>query len=148
PEIALAGRSNVGKSSLINQLLNRQRKHIAYTSQTPGKTQTLNFYLINESFVFVDVPGYGYAKVPEKEKQKWGPMIESYLLERSQLQAVILIVDARHRPTNDDVMMYDWLKFFEIPVIVVATKVDKIKKSRVQKHVQQVRETLEIEPED
>lgn len=146
PEIALAGRSNVGKSSLINKLINRKR--LAYTSQTPGKTQTLNFYLINESFIFVDVPGYGYAKVPKKEREKWGEMIESYLTNRKQLKAVVLIVDLRHTPTEDDILMYNWLKHFEMPVIVVATKADKIKKARLTNHLQTTKETLQIAPDD
>ncbi|HEX7066091.1 MAG TPA: ribosome biogenesis GTP-binding protein YihA/YsxC [Bacillales bacterium] len=140
PEIALAGRSNVGKSSLINKLLNR--KGIARTSQHPGKTQTLNFYKINEDLIFVDVPGYGYAKVSKKQRQQWGIMIETYLTEREVLRTVILIVDARHSPSKDDVLMYEWLKHFEIPVIVVATKADKIKKSQQQRHLNTVRETL------
>lgn len=146
PEIGLAGRSNVGKSSLINKLINRKR--LAYTSQTPGKTQTLNFYLINDLFIFVDVPGYGYAKVPDKERQKWGEMIESYLTGRQQLQAVILIIDSRHPPTDDDVLMYNWLKYFSLPVIVVATKSDKVKKSRIRRHLQTITETLNIEADD
>ncbi|HET7580407.1 MAG TPA: ribosome biogenesis GTP-binding protein YihA/YsxC [Bacillales bacterium] len=146
PEIALAGRSNVGKSSLINKLI--QRKNMARTSQQPGKTQTLNFYLINEDLIFVDVPGYGYAKVSKKQRQQWGRMIETYLTERERLRAVILIVDVRHPPTEDDILMYDWLKHFEIPVIVVATKADKIKKSARDRHMKTVRETLDMEPED
>ncbi|TLS39212.1 ribosome biogenesis GTP-binding protein YihA/YsxC [Pseudalkalibacillus caeni] len=146
PEIALAGRSNVGKSSLINTLLNR--KNLARTSQKPGKTQTLNFYLINEVLYFVDVPGYGFAKVSKKEREAWGKMIETYLANREDLRAVILIVDLRHSPSNDDVVMYDWLKHYEIPVIVVATKADKIPKGKWQKHLKVVRETLKVEPTD
>lgn len=146
PEIALAGRSNVGKSSLINKLLNR--KSIARTSQHPGKTQTLNFYSINNDLIFVDVPGYGYAKVSKKQRQQWGKMIETYLSERELLKAVILIIDVRHPPTNDDVLMYDWLKHFQIPVIVVATKADKVKKSQYNRNLKTVRETLEIEDGD
>ncbi|HEU5141051.1 MAG TPA: ribosome biogenesis GTP-binding protein YihA/YsxC [Bacillales bacterium] len=146
PEIALAGRSNVGKSSLINKLLTR--KSIARTSQHPGKTQTLNFYKINEDLIFVDVPGYGYAKVSKKQRQQWGIMIETYLTEREALKAVILIVDVRHSPTKDDVLMYDWLKHFEIPVIVVATKADKIKKSQQNRHLKTVRETLGMDDFD
>ncbi|HET7522367.1 MAG TPA: ribosome biogenesis GTP-binding protein YihA/YsxC [Bacillales bacterium] len=146
PEIALSGRSNVGKSSLINKLI--QRKNMARTSQNPGKTQTLNFYLINDQLIFVDVPGYGYAKVSKAERQKWGTMIETYLTERAQLKAVVLIVDVRHPPTKDDVLMYNWLKHFEIPVLVVATKADKIKKSQYQKHLRVVRETLQMTRDD
>lgn len=146
PEIALAGRSNVGKSSLINKLMNR--KNLARTSQTPGKTQTLNFYLLNEQFIFVDVPGYGYAKLSKRERQNWGPMIETYLTGRPQLRAVILIIDGRHPPTADDVLMYDWLQHFQMNVIVVATKADKIKKSKTNKHVQDIRTTLNMGAHD
>ena len=145
-EIGLAGRSNVGKSSLINTLINR--KNLARTSQRPGKTQTLNFYLINERLYFVDVPGYGFAKVSKKERDAWGKMIETYLTDRDQLKAVIQIVDLRHAPSNDDVVMYDWLKHYEIPVIVVATKSDKIPKGKWQKHLKVVSQTLKIEPTD
>ncbi|WP_182200424.1 ribosome biogenesis GTP-binding protein YihA/YsxC [Paraliobacillus salinarum] len=145
-EIALAGRSNVGKSSFINKLINR--KALARTSSKPGKTQTLNFYNINDAFHFVDVPGYGYAKVSKKEREAWGKMMEEYFSTREQLKATVLIVDIRHQPTSDDVAMYDFLKFHEIPVIVIATKLDKIKKAQVSKHVKRVKETLEIEPED
>ncbi|RBW71570.1 ribosome biogenesis GTP-binding protein YihA/YsxC [Bacillus taeanensis] len=146
PEIALAGRSNVGKSSLINKLINR--KNLARTSSKPGKTQTLNFYLINEMLHFVDVPGYGYAKVSKKEREAWGKMIETYMLEREQLKAVVHIVDVRHEPTKDDQMMYNFLKHFELPVIVVATKADKIPKGKWQKHLKVVRETLNMAKED
>jgi GTP-binding protein len=146
PEIALAGRSNVGKSSLINKLINR--KNLARTSSKPGKTQTLNFYLINEMLHFVDVPGYGYAKVSKKEREAWGKMIETYMLEREQLKAVVHIVDVRHEPTKDDVTMYNFLKHFDLPVIVVATKADKIPKGKWQKHLKVVRETLNMDKED
>ncbi|MFX3624031.1 MAG: ribosome biogenesis GTP-binding protein YihA/YsxC [Ectobacillus sp.] len=146
PEIALAGRSNVGKSSFINKMLNR--KALARISSKPGKTQTLNFYIINDMMHFVDVPGYGYAKVSKKEKEIWGKMIETYFTTREQLKAVVLIVDLRHPPTNDDVMMYDFLKHYEIPVIVVATKADKIPRGKWQKHLKIVKETLQIEKGD
>lgn len=146
PEIGLAGRSNVGKSSLINTLINR--KNLARTSGKPGKTQTLNFYMINEFLYFVDVPGYGFAKVSKKERDAWGRMIETYLTDRDDLKAVILIVDLRHGPSNDDIMMYDWLKHYEIPVIVVATKSDKIPKGKWGKHLKVVKEALKIEPTD
>ncbi|WP_028402960.1 ribosome biogenesis GTP-binding protein YihA/YsxC [Ectobacillus panaciterrae] len=146
PEIALAGRSNVGKSSFINKMLNR--KGLARISSKPGKTQTLNFYIINDIMHFVDVPGYGYAKVSKKEREAWGKMIETYFTSREQLKAVVLIVDLRHPPTNDDVMMYDFLKHYEIPVIIVATKADKIPKGKWQKHLKVVKETLEIEQGD
>ena len=146
PEIALAGRSNVGKSSFINKMINR--KNLARTSQKPGKTQTLNFYLINNAFFFVDVPGYGYAKVSKKERQAWGRMIETYLLQREPLRVVILLVDIRHPPTKDDVLMYQWLKHYNIPVIVVATKADKIPKGKQQKHLKQVKMTLGLATDD
>lgn len=146
PEIALAGRSNVGKSSFINKMLNR--KALARTSSKPGKTQTLNFFLINEKLFYVDVPGYGYAKVSKTEREAWGKMIETYITSRDQLKAVVLLVDLRHSPTKDDVMMYDFLKHFDIPVIIVATKADKIPKGKWDKHAKVVRETMQIEEGD
>ncbi|MFF2874759.1 ribosome biogenesis GTP-binding protein YihA/YsxC [Gottfriedia sp. NPDC057991] len=146
PEIALAGRSNVGKSSFINKMLNR--KALARTSSKPGKTQTLNFFLINEQLFYVDVPGYGYAKVSKKEREAWGKMIETYITTREQLRAVILLVDLRHSPTEDDVMMYNFLKHYGIPVIIVATKADKIPKGKWDKHAKVVREKLQIEEGD
>ncbi|MBU5593609.1 ribosome biogenesis GTP-binding protein YihA/YsxC [Amphibacillus sp. MSJ-3] len=146
PEIALAGRSNVGKSSFINKMINR--KALARTSSKPGKTQTLNFYLINEFFHFVDVPGYGYAKVSKKEREAWGKMMENYFADRKNLKATVLIVDIRHRPTEDDKMMYDFLKHYQIPVIIIATKLDKIKKSQVNKQLKMIEERLEVEKED
>ncbi|GGI10453.1 MULTISPECIES: ribosome biogenesis GTP-binding protein YihA/YsxC [Gottfriedia] len=146
PEIALAGRSNVGKSSFINKMLNR--KALARTSSKPGKTQTLNFFLINEKLFYVDVPGYGYAKVSKTEREAWGKMIETYITSRDQLKAVVLLVDLRHSPTKDDVMMYDFLKHYQIPVIIVATKADKIPKGKWDKHAKVVRETMQIEEGD
>lgn len=146
PEFALAGRSNVGKSSFINKMLNR--KNLARTSSKPGKTQTLNFYLINEEFHFVDVPGYGYAKVSKSERAAWGRMIETYLTHREQLKAVVLIVDLRHPPTADDVMMYQFLKHYDIPCIIINTKADKIPKSKWQKHLKITKEKLELDPRD
>jgi GTP-binding protein len=146
PEFALAGRSNVGKSSFINKMLNR--KGLARISSKPGKTQTLNFYLINEILHFVDVPGYGYAKVSKKEREAWGKMIETYFTSREQLRAAVLIVDLRHPPTEDDRMMYDFLKHYGIPCIVVATKADKIPKGKWQKHLKVTKETLELEKGD
>ena len=146
PEIALAGRSNVGKSSFINKLLNR--KNLARTSSKPGKTQTLNFYIINEMLHFVDVPGYGYAKVSKSERDAWGKMIETYFTKRRQLCAAVLLVDLRHAPSKDDVMMYEFLKHHDIPTIVVATKADKIPKGKWQKHMKVVRETLDKDPND
>ncbi|QED48820.1 ribosome biogenesis GTP-binding protein YihA/YsxC [Cytobacillus dafuensis] len=146
PEFALAGRSNVGKSSFINKMLNR--KSLARTSSKPGKTQTLNFFIINEILHFVDVPGYGYAKVSKKEREAWGKMIETYLTSREQLKAVVLIVDLRHPPTQDDTMMYGFLKHYEIPCIIIATKADKIPKSKWQKHIKITKETLDLDPND
>lgn len=146
PEFALAGRSNVGKSSFINKMLGR--KSLARTSSKPGKTQTLNFYLINEAFHFVDVPGYGYAKVSKKEREAWGKMIETYITSREQLKAVVLLVDLRHPPTADDRLMYDFLKHYNITCIIVATKADKIPKSKWQKHVKITKETLQLHEED
>jgi GTP-binding protein len=146
PEFALAGRSNVGKSSFINKMLNR--KGLARISSKPGKTQTLNFYLINEILHFVDVPGYGYAKVSKKEREAWGKMIETYITTREQLKAVVLIVDLRHPPSTDDTLMYDFLKHYEIPCIVIATKADKIPKGKWQKHLKVTKETLDLDPND
>ncbi|MFD2046241.1 ribosome biogenesis GTP-binding protein YihA/YsxC [Ornithinibacillus salinisoli] len=146
PEIALAGRSNVGKSSFVNKLINR--KNLARTSSKPGKTQTLNFYRINDAFYFVDVPGYGYAKVSKVERKKWGVMMEEYFQTRQNLKAVLLITDIRHEPTNDDVQMYEFLKHFDLPVIVVATKLDKIPKGKRAKHLKRTIQTLQVEQDD
>lgn len=146
PEIALAGRSNVGKSSFINKML--ARKSLARTSSKPGKTQTLNFYIINEVLHFVDVPGYGYAKVSKTEREIWGKMIETYMTTREQLRAVVLLIDVRHPPTKDDVLMYGFLKHYDIPAIIVATKADKIPKSKWQKHVKVIKDTLNMEKTD
>ncbi|GAB6991428.1 ribosome biogenesis GTP-binding protein YihA/YsxC [Paenibacillus pini] len=146
PEIALAGRSNVGKSSLINKLINR--KNLARTSSTPGKTQCLNYYRINEQLYFVDFPGYGYAKVSKTQREAWGKMIERYLLERETLKLVLLVVDLRHPPSKDDEMMYEWLKHYEIPICVVATKADKIPRSRWAKHAKQMKTSLLLRGED
>lgn len=146
PEFALAGRSNVGKSSFINKMLNR--KGLARISSKPGKTQTLNFYLINEILHFVDVPGYGYAKVSKSERAAWGRMIETYFTSREQLRAAVLIVDLRHPPTQDDVMMYDFLKHYDIPCIIIATKADKIPRGKWQKHLKVTKETLDLEEND
>ncbi|SFM06112.1 GTP-binding protein [Gracilibacillus orientalis] len=146
PEIALSGRSNVGKSSFINKLINR--KNLARTSSKPGKTQTLNFYTINDAFYFVDVPGYGYAKVSKKEREKWGKMMEEYFSLRDTLRLTVMIVDIRHKPSEDDVMMYNFLKFYEIPVLVVATKLDKIPKNKKATHLKRVIDTLELDPDD
>lgn len=140
PEIALAGRSNVGKSSLINKLI--IRKNLARTSSQPGKTQQLNYYRVNEQLYFVDFPGYGYARVSKTEREQWGKMIESFLQTREPLKLVLLVIDIRHAPSKDDQMMYDWLKHYEIPICIVATKADKIPKSKWDKHIKLVRETL------
>ncbi len=146
PEFALAGRSNVGKSSFINKMINR--KNLARTSSKPGKTQTLNFYIINDALHFVDVPGYGYAKVAKTERAAWGRMIETYFTNREQLRAAIQIVDLRHPPSKDDISMYEFLKHHKLPVIVIATKADKIPKGKWQKHLKITRETLGLSPED
>ncbi|MBA4602681.1 ribosome biogenesis GTP-binding protein YihA/YsxC [Thermoactinomyces mirandus] len=146
PEIALAGRSNVGKSSLINCLL--CRKNLARTSSKPGKTQTINFYRINDAFYFADVPGYGFARVPKSVKKTWGKMMETYLIGRKPLKAVIQMVDLRHPPSKDDQTMYDFLKYHQIPVWVVATKADKVPRGKWQKHLKIVKETLDMEKED
>ena len=146
PEIALAGRSNVGKSSFINTLLNR--KNLARTSGKPGKTQLLNFFNIDNQLRFVDVPGYGYAKVSKTERAKWGRMIEEYLTTRENLRAVVSLVDFRHEPSADDVQMYEFLKYYEIPVIVVATKADKIPRSKWNKHESVIKKKLDFDKND
>lgn len=147
PEIALAGRSNVGKSSLINRMINR--KNLARTSSTPGKTQHMNYYRINEdAMYFVDFPGYGYAKVSKTQRVIWGKMVEKYLAERDTLKLVLLVVDLRHSPTSDDQMMYDWLKHYDLPVCVVATKADKIPKTRWPKHIKNMKQELGVLPGD
>ena len=143
PEIALAGRSNVGKSSLINKFINR--KNLARTSSKPGKTQTLNYYRINgNQFYFVDLPGYGFAQVSQSVKEKWGHFIEAYLVKRENLCGVIQLVDLRHPPSKDDIAMYDWLMQLHKEVLVVATKCDKVSKGQWQKHIKQVREGLKL----
>ena len=146
PEIVIAGRSNVGKSSFINSFLNR--KNIAHTSGRPGKTQTLNFYLVNELFHFVDVPGYGYAKVSKTEREKFGIMIEDYLVNRENLRLVILLVDFRHKPSEDDYLMYNFLKSYDIPCLVVGTKQDKISKNHQPKHEKIIKGELKLAAND
>lgn len=146
PEIAFAGKSNVGKSSLINGLLNR--KALARTSSQPGKTQTINFYRINDSFYFVDLPGYGYAKVSMKEREHWGKMIERYLHTSNRLVLVFLLIDIRHEPSANDKMMYDWIVDNGFVPVIIATKLDKIKRSQVQKNIKIIRSKLEMKPED
>lgn len=145
-EVALSGRSNVGKSTFINSMIGR--KNMARTSQQPGKTQTLNFFNIDEQLIFVDVPGYGYAKVSKAQREKFGKMIEEYLTQRENLRLVIQLVDLRHNPTEDDVLMYNYLKHFDIPTLVICTKEDKIAKGKVQKHLKIIKDKLELEPED
>ena len=140
PEVAFAGKSNVGKSSLINGLMNR--KSLARTSAQPGKTQTINFYNINDQMYLVDLPGYGYAKVSPAEKEKWGKMIERYLHTSKDLKAVFLLIDIRHEPTANDKLMYDWVVHNGYAPIIIATKLDKLKRSQIQKHVKMVREGL------
>ena len=144
PEIAFAGKSNVGKSSLINALMNR--KSYARISATPGKTQTINFYNINEEVYLVDLPEYGYTKVSEKEKRQWGELIERYLHGSAQLKAVFLLIDIRHEPSANDKMMYEWIVDQGFHPIIVATKLDKLKRSQVQKHVKMVKEGLNLVP--
>ncbi|OJG43283.1 ribosome biogenesis GTP-binding protein YsxC [Enterococcus hermanniensis] len=146
PEIALAGRSNVGKSSFINTLIDR--KNLARTSGKPGKTQTLNFYLIENALHFVDVPGYGYAKVSKTERAKWGKMIETYITSRQQLRAVVSLVDVRHDPSKEDIQMYEFLKYYDIPVIVVATKADKIPRGKWNKHTSAIKKKLNFDQND
>lgn len=146
PEIAFAGKSNVGKSSLINALMNR--KALARTSSQPGKTQTINFYNINDAMYLVDLPGYGYAKVPESERAKWGKMIENYLHKSRQLKAVFLLTDIRHTPGANDKTMYDWIVYQGFRPVVIATKLDKLKRSQVQKALKEVRAGLGLTSED
>ncbi|WP_040212238.1 ribosome biogenesis GTP-binding protein YihA/YsxC [Clostridium polynesiense] len=142
-EIAFVGRSNVGKSSIINAITNR--RHLAKVSSTPGKTRLINFFLINGEFYLVDLPGYGYAKVSKKEKASWGNIIESYLNSRSQLKRVVLLVDCRHKPTADDILMYQWIKHYGYEVIIVATKSDKLSKNDIKKSEKVIKDTLELD---
>lgn len=144
-EFAFAGKSNVGKSSLINGLMNR--KSLARTSAQPGKTQTINFYNINDALYFVDLPGYGYAKANEEVKAKWGKMIENYLHQSRQLKAVFLLIDIRHEPSGNDKLMYDWILSQGFKPVIIATKLDKINKSQIQKHMKMIREGLKVEPD-
>lgn len=144
PEIAFAGKSNVGKSSLINGLLNR--KALARTSSQPGKTQTINFYNVNDFMYLVDLPGYGYAKVPENEKAKWGKMIERYLHTSQTLKAVFLLIDIRHDPSANDKLMYDWIVNNGYNPIIIATKLDKLKRSQVQKNIKAIKDGLKLRP--
>lgn len=145
-EIAFVGRSNVGKSSLINTLTNRRK--LVKVSGTPGKTKLVNFFLINKEFYFVDLPGYGYAKVSKVEKESWGKVIETYLLKREQLKKIVLLVDCRHKPTEDDIIMYKWIKYYNYDTVVVATKIDKLKKSEIQRNLKVIKDTLGLQPND
>lgn len=146
PEVAFAGRSNVGKSSLINCVL--QRKKLVRTSRTPGQTQTLNFFIINNAFHFVDLPGYGFAKVPESVRAKWRPMVEAYLTNRKTLRGVVQILDIRHPPSPDDLNLWQWLRDHGIPVLPVMTKADKIKRSQWDTHLKQAAASLGLSPDD
>ena len=146
PEVAFAGKSNVGKSSLINCMINR--KALARTSQNPGKTRTINFYNVEDKLYFVDLPGYGYAKAPKSEQQKWGKMIEGYLLKREELKAIIMLVDIRHEPGENDLMMYDWLKHYGHNIIIVATKSDKLKRSQLDKHKKMLKNAFGLEKDE
>lgn len=146
PEFAFAGKSNVGKSTLINALMNR--KAYARTSSTPGKTQTINYYNINDEFYLVDLPGYGYTKVSVSEKEKWGKMVERYLRMTKELKAVFLLVDLRHDPSENDRQMYDWMVHNGYRPVIIATKLDKLKRSQVSKNVRAIRQGLGMKPED
>lgn len=142
PEVAFAGKSNVGKSSLINAMVNR--KAIARTSQNPGKTRTINFYNVENSLYFVDLPGYGYARAPKSEMKKWGDMIEGYLKKRKTLKAIVLLIDIRHEPSENDRLMYEWLKYYGYKIIIVATKCDKLKRSQIKKHITVISKELNL----
>ena len=146
PEFAFAGKSNVGKSSLINALMNR--KAYARTSAQPGKTQTINFYNINDALYYVDLPGYGYAKVSQTEKEKWGKMIERYLHKSQQICQVFLLVDIRHEPGANDKQMYEWIVYNGYRPVIIATKLDKINRSQIQKHVKMLRVGLGLQKDD
>ncbi|ACQ51819.1 ribosome biogenesis GTP-binding protein YihA/YsxC [Clostridium botulinum] len=146
PEIAFVGRSNVGKSTLINTLTNRRK--LVKVSSTPGKTRLINFFLINDNMYFVDLPGYGYAKVSKKEKENWGYIMEQYLVERNQLKKIVLLVDSRHKPTSDDINMYNWIKHYNYEVLVVGTKLDKLKRNDINKNKKIIRDTLKMDKDD
>jgi GTP-binding protein len=145
PEVAFAGRSNVGKSSLINTLVNR--KGLARISSTPGKTQSINFYLVNRSICLVDLPGYGYAKVPEQMRKQWNPLIEDYCRTRKNLRGVVVIIDARVSPTPLDISLIEWLRDLSLPALIVMTKTDKLSKNKMAQAMRQTAEVLSIDPE-
>jgi GTP-binding protein len=145
PEIAFAGRSNVGKSSLINTLLNR--KGLARTSNTPGRTQEINFFLVNGRFSFIDLPGYGYAKVPEAIRMQWGPMVETYLRERSTLRLVVVILDIRRDPSGEDLQLAEWLKVYDIPFLICMTKRDKVSNNELANRRRRIGEEIRLAPE-
>ncbi len=146
PEIAFLGKSNVGKSSLINTLM--QRKSLARISQAPGKTQTINYYKVNDSLYFVDLPGYGYAKVSQELRQKWGKMIERYITSSPTLKLICLLVDIRHEPTENDRLMYEWIKYHGYKVLLILTKADKLKRSVLNKHIKIIEKALKVADED
>jgi len=146
PEVAFAGRSNVGKSSLINTLV--RRRHLVKTSSTPGRTQLINFFLVNNAFSMVDLPGYGYAKVPESIKKQWGPMVETYLSRRPCLKAVVLLMDIRRTPRAEEAQFMEWLQHYRIPLILVLTKADKLSKTKIRKQLDLNAKTLGISSED
>ena len=146
PEVAFVGKSNVGKSTLINAMV--RRKALARTSSSPGKTRTINFYEVEHKMYIVDVPGYGYAKAPKAEIEKWGKMIEEYLNKRETLRGIVMLVDIRHEPGENDRLMYDWLKHYGYDIIIAATKKDKIKRSQIQKQLSLIKNTLKLAPED
>lgn len=145
PEIAFAGKSNVGKSSLINSLLNR--KSLAKTSSQPGKTQTINFYNINDIIYFVDLPGYGYAKTSAALRERWGKMVDRYLMKSKQLKMIFLLVDIRHEPSQNDKQMYEWIVYHGFEPVIIATKMDKINRSQISKHIKMIRESLGAGPD-
>ena len=145
PEIAMVGRSNVGKSSLINKVVNR--KNLAKSSSTPGKTRTINYYVLNSEWYMVDLPGYGFARVSKAEREKWGKMIEKYLSNRGQLRGVVQLLDIRHPPTENDIKMKQWLEHYEIPILLVATKTDKVSRNEKNKNIAVIKKTLNLSPD-
>ncbi|HZK86962.1 MAG TPA: ribosome biogenesis GTP-binding protein YihA/YsxC [Syntrophomonas sp.] len=145
PEIAMVGRSNVGKSSLINKVVNR--KNLAKSSSTPGKTRTINYYILNSEWYMVDLPGYGFARVSKAEREKWGRMIEKYLSNRGQLRGVVQLLDIRHPPTENDIKMKQWLEHYEIPILLVATKTDKVSRNEKNKNIAVIKKTLNLSPD-